>query len=179
MPLNEEIKFQLAGGAAGAEPDLGLIWIHATGPGNIEYPIQRSTLANPRFLAIFTTTLVFTAGVWSAFAAVTFTNPLRGGIYQCNALWLVAANGLAYQVNFPRQPMYQGRKLFPGNLCDQVYSNAIMRFGGTWLNGLGKFNSFENFLIRVLANTTTGSATYTGYADLTYLSPSGMDTAPL
>lgn len=179
VPLNEELKFQIAGGAGGAEPDLGVVWLRAAGGGAQDYPIQKSTLTNPRFLAIGTCTLVFTAGVWSAQAAFNFTNPLRGGIYQVNAFWLVAANGLIYQINFPRMPMYQGRKIYPGNLCDQVYGNQIMRFGGNWLGGLGRFNSFEGFNVRVLANTTTGSAAYTGYADLTFLTASGMDTMPL
>lgn len=135
VPLNEQITFKAAGGAGGAEPDLGVIWLRASGGGATDYPIPPASLANPRFMAIFTVTLVLTAGVWSAQAAVTFTSPLRGGIYQVNGLWLVCANGLIYQINFPRMPMYQGRKIYPGNLCDQIYGNQIMRFGGDWLGG--------------------------------------------
>jgi hypothetical protein len=180
LPINEEIKFQIAGGAGGAEPDLGLIWIQANTPGGWDLSIKPATPTNPRFLAVGTAAVVvLTAGVWSPFYNFTITSPLRGGIYQVNAFWLVCADGLAYQINFPRMPLVGGRKLFPGNLCDQTYGNQINRFGGTWLNGLGRFNRYEGFQIRVLANTTLGAATYTGYADLSYVSSAGMETSPM
>lgn len=178
VPLNEEVQCKLAGGAGGAEPDYGLIFLRASGAGAQDYAIMPATLANPRFLAIGTATIVETAGVWSPFANMNFTNPLRGGAYQLNGLIMVCAHAIAYQVNFVKLPLYQGRKLFPGNLVENAYGNQILRFGPNWLGGLGRFNNFELPQIRVLASTTEASATYTFYADLTYLGATGPDALP-
>lgn len=178
IPLNEEIAFKLAGGAGGAEADFGLFWIRASGAGAQEYAIPTPTKDMPRFLAVFTCTLTITIGLWSNLAAITFTNSLRGGAYQCNGAWLVCAKALAYRINFVKSPLYQGRKMYPGNLCDTIYGNQILRFGGTWLNGLGRFNNFELPQIQVFGSITTGSATYTGYMDLSYLGTAGPDAQP-
>lgn len=178
LPLNEEIKFQLAGGAGGAEADFGIYWIRASGPGGNDFPIQPASLQYPRFIAIFTVTQVITIGVWSSFGAITFTNPLRGGAYQCNAAWLVNAKALAYRINFVKSPLYMGRKMYPGNLCDTTYGNQVMRFGGNWLGGLGRFNNFELPQLSCFGSITTGSASYTGYMDLTYLGNTGPDSMP-
>lgn len=178
VPMNEEIQMKIAGGAGGAEPDLGCLFLRANGPGAINFDIPKPTLDRPRFLALFTSTITFTAGAWSSFAAITFTNGLRGGGYQCNGCYLVAANGFLFRLNFVKMPMYQSRKLFPGWLCDQTYGNQVQRFGPSCMGGWGRFNNFELPQIQVLANTTTGSATYTGYMDLSYLGPTGPDAQP-
>lgn len=178
MPMNEELKMQIAGGAAGAEADFGLIWLRAAGIGASDYPMIQATRERPRFLAIFTVTQVITIGVWSAFGAMSFTSPLRGGAYQVNGLWLVCNKAAAYRINFLKYPSYNGRKLYPGNLVDTTYGNQIMRFGGNWLGGLGRFNNFELPQLSVFGTITTGSATYTGYADLSYLGDTGPDALP-
>jgi hypothetical protein len=178
LPMNEEIKFQLAGGAGGAEIDAGIIFIRPTGAGKVDYAIMPSTLTNPRFVAIFTATIVKTAGAWSPFVAITFTNPLRGGGYQMNGLFLVCATSMAFRINFVKAPMYQGRKLFPGGLNENAYGNQILRYGANWLGGLGRFNNFELPQISTFGGSTVGSATFTGYADLTYLGASGADALP-
>jgi hypothetical protein len=178
MPQNEELKFQIAGGAGGAEADFGIVWLRAAGPGAQDYPIRPSTRENPRFNAIFTVSQTITIGTWSPFAAMTFTNQLRGGAYQVNGLWLVCAKAALYRINFVKMPMYQGRKIFPANPCDTTYGNQIMRFGGNWLGGLGRFNNFELPQLSTFGTVTTGAATYTGYADLTYLGSQGPDAMP-
>lgn len=178
VPLNEELRFQLAGGAGGAEADHGLIWLRASGPGAADFSIPKATPDRPRFLAIFTATIVKTINTWSPFVAMNFTNPLRGGAYQLNGLMLVCATSLAYRINFVKFPLYQGRKLFPGNLNENAYGNAISRFGPNWLGGLGRFNNFELPQISVYATTTVASATFTGYADLSYLGATGADAMP-
>lgn len=178
LPMNEEIKFQLAGGAGGAEIDIGIIFIRPTGAGKMDYPIPPATMAMPRFLAIFTATIVKTAGAWSPFVAMNFTNALRGGAYQLNGLFLVCATSVAFRINFVKAPMYQGRKLFPGGLNENAYGNAILRFGPNWMGGLGRFNNFELPQISTFGGSTVGSATFTGYADLSYLGTAGADAMP-
>lgn len=169
IPLDEEIQFKQANAAGGAERNFGLLWLRATAGGTTDYPVQPATRANPRFIAIGTHTTVVTQLLWSPFVNMAFTNPLRGGVYQLNALWTIVATGLAYRINFIRQPMYQGIKLFPGNLCEATFGNRILRYGGDWLGGLGRFSSLELPQISILGGTTAGSATYTFFADLSYL----------
>lgn len=178
IPLNEELQLKLAGGAGGAEPDYGIIWLRASGPGAVDYVVPTPTLTNPRFFALFTATLVLTAGVWSPFGGITFTNPLRGGAYQCNGAFLVCAHAVAYRINFVKSPMYAGRKLYPGGLVENAYGNQILRFGDAWLGGQGRFNNFELPQMAVLGSTTETSATYTGYMDLSYLGATGPDALP-
>jgi hypothetical protein len=178
VPKNEEISFKLAGGAGGAEPDYGIYWLKAAGAGATEYPIPTPTPQAPRFWAIGTATIVLTAGVWSPLVNMAFTNTLRGGMYQLNGLNLVCAHSIAYRINFLRSPLYQGRKMYPGSLVENAYSNQILRFGPNWLGGLGRFNYFELPQIQVLGSTTTGSATYTFYADLSYLGQAATDQIP-
>lgn len=178
IPMNEEIQWQASNSAGGAEPDLGIIWVRPSNNGGMQYPVVPGTLQNPRVMAVFTVTLVLTVGVWSPFVTLTFTNPLKGGAYQVNGLELICANGVAYKMNFVKSPLYQGRKMYPGNLTVAGYENAPLRFGPAWLDGLGRFNNFELPQISVLAGVTTGSTTYTGYADLTYLGNVGADAMP-
>lgn len=178
LPMNEEIQWQCANSAGGAEPDIALIWIRPAGAGGMSYPVQPGSLQNPRVMAVFTVTLVLTVGVWSPFITLSFTNPLKGGAYQVNGLELICANGVAYKMNFVKAPLYMGRKIFPGSLTSAGYEAVPLRFGPTWMDGLGRFNNFELPQISVLAGVTTGSTTYTGYADLTYLGTVGVDALP-
>lgn len=178
LPLNEEIQIQISGGAGGAEPDYGLIWVRPTGIGQPNYPDLKATLNNPRVYADVTFTGAITAGVWSSDFALTFTNPLRGGAYQINGAYVIINNALAYRLNFVKAPLYQGRKLLPGNLVEAAYGNNPLRFGDDWLGPMGRFNNFELPQIAILGTTTTGSATYHAVLDLTYLGNVGVDAQP-
>ncbi len=178
LPMNEELAVQISGGAGGAEPDYGLIWIKPSGPGAMDYTPITPTLANPRVFAAVTATIVLTAGSWSPFVNITFTNPLKGGAYQMNGAYWVVLHGLAYRTNFVKAPLYQGRKLFPGGLTEAAYGNVPLRFGTNWLGPQGRFNNFELPQVSVLGSTTTGSTTYSGILDLTYLGTVGVDAMP-
>jgi hypothetical protein len=178
VPMNEQFMAQSHNAAGGAEAHLMLWWIQAAGGGVPDWSVMPGTTTNPRTLAIFTATIVLTVGVWSPLVAITFTNPLRGGAYQINGASLVCANGTAFRWMFPKQPLYAGRKLQAGGLCDATYGNNPLRFGPTWLGGMGRFNYFEPPQIQALGNATTGSTTYTGYMDLTYLGDVGVGQVP-
>lgn len=178
LPLNEEVALQASAGAGGAEDVFGLIWIK---PSGIGAPSDRGVMAserNPRVTAIVTASITLTKGVWSPFANLTFTNPLKGGAYQVNGLYLVCAASLAFKLNFVKAPLYQGRKLFPGSYVENAYGNVPLRFGSNWLGPLGRFNNFELPQISVLGNAAVGAATYTGYLDLTYLGNTNADAMP-
>lgn len=178
VPQNEEIQFKIAGGAGGAEADFGLLILRCSGPGAPQYPLAPSTPTNPRFVAIGTATLTNTIGTWSPFAAMAFTNSLRGGAYQLNQLYLVCNKAALVRVNFVKQPIYQNRKLFPVGVCDTTYGNQPLRFLPRAFGGLGRFNNFELPQISTYATVTAGATAFTFYADLTYLGAGGADAMP-
>lgn len=175
LPMNEQIQAQSNNAAGGAEAELMLWWIKPAGAGAPDWQVMPGSVQNPRTLALFTTTITLTVGVWSPLATITFTNTLKGGIYQVNGAWLVVPNGTAFRFNFPIMPLYMGRKLFPGGLCEAAYGNNPMRFQPWWLGAWGRFNYFEPPQCQALGNATTSSTTYTGYMDITYMGPSGSD----
>jgi hypothetical protein len=178
IPMNEQFMARANNAAGGAAANIQLWWIQANGPGVPDWSIRPGTPQNPRTFALFTCTVALTVGVWSPLVQVNFPNPLKGGAYQINGANLVCANGTAYRWMFPKQPLYAGRKLQAGGLCDAAYGNNPLRFGSGWLGGQGRFNYFEPPQIQIIANATTGSATYTGYMDLTYLGDMGAGIVP-
>lgn len=178
LPMNEEIALQASAGAGGAEKVAGLLWITPKGQSDLRDTMAKATLQMPRVYALVTATLVLTAGVWSPFGTLTFTNPLKGGAYQINGAYFVVATSLAYKINFVKAPLWQGRKLFPGNLVENVYGNVPQKAGSNWMGPMGRFNNFELPQVSVFATTSAGSATYTGYLDMTYLGNVGADANP-
>lgn len=177
IPLNEQFQAQLANAAGGAEPDFMLFFLKPV-QDPAPYPVMAGTPSNPRTMAVITSTIVLTRGVWSPSVAINFTNPLRGGVYQVNGMYLVCATGICFRLIFPRSPFYMGRKLYPGGLCEAAYGNVPFKRGPWWLGGWGRFNYFEPPQIQVLAGTTAGSTTYTGYMDMTYMGQAGSDAMP-
>lgn len=178
IPMNEEIAVQISGGAGGAEPDYAIIWIQPPQGSTPDYGVPPSSLTMPRIFALVTTTAVLTAGTWSPFTNISFTNPLKGGAYQMNGAYWVVPKTLAYKHNFVKAPLYAGRKLFPGSYTENAYGNVPLRHGTMWLGPQGRFNNFELPQVSFLGTTTTGSTTYTGILDLTYLGTVGVDAQP-
>lgn len=179
LPMNEELAVQISGGAGGAEPDYALLWIVPSGsaPWAVAPPISTPTM--PRVFANVTATITLTAGVWSPFVTITFVNPLRGGAYQVNGAYWDVAHALAFRVNFVKAPLYNGqRKMFPGDLVENVYGNVPKKQGQDWLGAYGKFNNFELPQLSVLGTTSEGSATYNGILDMSYLGNTGADAMP-
>jgi hypothetical protein len=171
---NEEVQVQLSNNlGSGSEPEFVLAWIRPLG-FKPSLPTPSAEFGNlGRVRAIFTFTGAITVGVWSSDLVITITNTIRPGTYALIGCNVVCAHGIAYRFNFPRAPLYQGRKLYPGNLVEAAYGNIPLRQEDYWLGELGRFDTFELPLISILAGTTTTSATYTGYLDLVYLG-SGM-----
>lgn len=178
IPMNEEIAVQISGGAGGAEPDYCLLWIRPSVGAMPGYDMIKPTLSMPRVFALVTATIVLTAGSWSPFVPISFTNPLKGGAYQLNGAYWQIPKALAYKHNFVKAPLYQGRKMFPGGYVENAYGNVPLKLGVGWMGPQGRFNNFELPQVSALGTTTTGSTTYTGMLDLTYLGTSGFDAQP-
>ena len=177
IPVNEQFMAQMANGGS-ANASLMLWWIRAS-QSPVNWQTMPGTITNPRTFAIFTATIVLTVGVWSPVVAITFTSALRGGAYQINNAWLVCSTGTAFRWLFPKQPFYNGRKMMSGNLCEATYGNIPLKYGDQLFGPHGRFNYFEQPQIQAIGNATTGSTTYTGYADLTWLGDSGPGQIPM
>jgi hypothetical protein len=177
LPMNEELAVQISGGAGGAEPDYALLWIAPSQSQPWMQPPQPNAMPNLRTLAAVTGTVALTAGAWSPFVTIAFTNVLKGGVYQVNGAYWEVAHALAYRHNFPKAPLVNGtRKLFPGDLVENVYGNVPKKQGEDWLGPHGKFNYFEPPQVSFLGTTTEGSATYNGQLDITYLGNATADS---
>ena len=177
LPMNEEIAVQISGGAGGAEADYAFLWIMPARGAGTPLPAA-NTLTTPRLYANVTATVALLLGTWTNFVNITFINPLRGGAYQINGAYWMVPNSLAYKHNFVKAPLYNGRKLFPGSLTEHAYGNVPLKAGTDWLGPQGRFNNFELPQVSFLGTTATGSATYNGILDLTYLGTVGVDAQP-
>lgn len=169
LPQNEQIQFQIANAAGGAEADYGLIWIVPSGSAPWMTAPPTPTVGAPRVKATITATTATTAAQWSPLVTVSFSNTLKGGAYQVNGCYWVIAHALAYKHSFPKWGFNGPRKVTPGNLVENAYGNVPLKQDLDWLGIQGVFNYFEPFQVSFLASTTEASATYTGYVDMTYL----------
>lgn len=170
IPMNEQIQVQASNNLAmGTESEALLMWITPPSDPRTIPPPPPPYGNMGRIRALFTTTIALTANAWSPDAAVTVPNLIKGGTYCVVGCQLVAARGVAVRINFPRAPLYQGRKLFPGDLCTAAYGNVPSKLGPQAWGPWGYFDTTEYFQMAVLANTTVASATYTGYLDLIYM----------
>jgi hypothetical protein len=175
IPQNEEIALQLSNNlGAGNQWQFGLLWISPKGSSR-QLPSPPAPIGNMgRVRALFTATIVLTAGQWSPDVIITIPNLLRGGTYCVAGLNIVCPNGIAYRLNFPRAPLFMGRKLVAGNLVDAAYGNVVQKEKDAWLGPLGYFDNVEYPLISILGAVSTASTTYTGYLDLIYLGQATM-----
>jgi hypothetical protein len=171
IPQNEEIALQLSNNAVAPEWEFGLIFI-APMPDDLRLPAPPQPIGNMgRVQALATVTTTLTQGAWSADATMTMTNIMHGGTYCIAGAQVICAQGIAYRMNFPRQPLYMGRKLTPGNICVASYANIVQKEGCEWLGPMGYFDTVQYPYIAILGATTVGSTTYTVILDLIYMGP--------
>ena len=172
IPQNEQVSAQISNNLAmGTEYEFVLMWL-LPGGKVMSQPNPPAPFGNAgRVQALFTVTTALTAGIFSGDTPIAVPNVLRGGTYCVAGLQLVVPNGIAYRVNFPRAPLYQGRKLNPGNLVQNAYGDVPQKEGTFWLGPMGYFDTSEFFQIAILGNQAVGSATYTGFLDLIYMGP--------
>ncbi len=180
IPKNEEIDFQGSNSDSGAVADsMSIMWISPQSRVS-PLPAPQSGIGSyGRVKAKFTVTCATTKGAWTADQTITITNLIKGGTYCLAGAYLVCTAATAYRVNFVRAPLYQGRKLQPGGLCEEAYGNVPLDKGLDWMGPMGYFDTFEYPLIALLGNTTAGSATYTGFLDLIYMGPNMLANQPL
>lgn len=179
IPQNEDFGLTLSGGAGGAENEYGVMWIAPKG-SNRMIPMPTSPYGSMgRVRMLFTVSITKTVLLWSPDARVNIQNLYKGGTYLILGLNLICATSIAFRLNFPQPPMYRGRKLSPGGLVENAYGNVPLDKGNGWLGPLGYFDTNEFFQLAVLASSTVGAATFTGYIDALYMSDKLMGQVSL
>ena len=168
VPQNDELAWEesVVSGAGGDSTDL-FLWITPSGSGwdrNLPTGIARQT-------ARFSSTITSAVGAWSADGSITFAENLKGGVYAVLGVYCQVANVRAFNVNFVRAQMFQGRKLFPGDIVVPNVGSIPNQKGPNWLGVWGKFHTFEPPQMRIYG-LTAGAKTVNGRMDLLYLGES-------
>lgn len=179
LPMYEDVNLAVSDTAVGGEQIIGHEWIgtegwtpdlsilqHMYGSGD-PYIGRRLTVNS-------TTTLNKGAGAWGADVAFTFEQLPRGGVYAVIGGEVVAAACSAWRINFPRQPLYHGRKLFPGDIVQQAVGDVPKKQGRNWLGVWGVFHTWE-LPFGSLFGQAAGTVAINGNIDLVYL---GGNTDP-
>jgi hypothetical protein len=161
--MNEEITFAATTGAA----DQATVALFVAGR---EWS-QNIPNGFPRFMV--RATVVIAAGTedtWGLPVAIVMERDLMNGVYAVIGAWVVAANALAFRIQFPSMQTYNGRQLRPGGLIQNTAALNPMpnqRFGfGEW----GRFHTFELPSIQIYSDAAGG--TYEVRLELTYLGQS-------
>lgn len=173
LPLYEDVNFAVSDTAVGGEQIIAHEWIGTQGwsadlgilqsmyGGNDPYIGRRMTLN-------FTTTLNKGAGAWGADVALTFEQLPRGGVYAVIGGDVVAAACSAWRINFPRQPLYRNRKLFPGDLVTQAVGTVRKKQPPSWLGVWGVFHTWE-LPFASLFGQAAGTVAVNGNLEVVYL----------
>jgi len=175
IPMNEQIALQLSNDlGSGNEYEFGLLWVKPQAQ-QIQVPQPGVALGNmARVTALITVTATLVAGAWTQDNVITIPNQIKGGTYCMLGLQLIVPNGIAYRLNFARAPLYQQRKLCPGNMTMTNYGDIPQRQNPWWLGPMGYFDTVELPLLAILGAAATASTTYVGYADLLFIGPQTM-----
>jgi hypothetical protein len=167
LPMWEEMDVQMSDNSGAAEHvETFLViapptWnLNAPGPGDPNSVVNSLTLK-------FTATVNTGAYSWSGLTPLVFESTLKGGWYSVLGMEVEGANLLAYQINFPRFPLVQGRKLLPGFLALNAIGNIPTFYDRKWLGWWGTFASWEVPQIQGIS-AAGGNISCTGYVDLLY-----------
>jgi hypothetical protein len=117
-----------------------------------------------------TTTLNKALQGWGADVALTFEQLPRGGVYAVLGGECVAAACEAWRINFPRSPLYAGRKPFPGSICQQAVGDVPNKLGRNWLGIWGVFHTWE-LPFASLYGIAAGTVAVNLNLDVVYLGP--------
>lgn len=153
LPQNEEISVNITDSAS--EQATSFLWLGSNN-WNQNLPRGKGPLPIMEIRLNFTAASI-TQNLWSGLQSVTFEQSLRGGTYSIVGCECFAANVLACRLVFPRAPMYQGRKLRPGFLCQQALGDlpaAPFPDNPLVWGEYGRFSTFEPPQVEFWINTT-------------------------
>jgi hypothetical protein len=152
LPTSEPINWQITNTAGATEHEELVLWIAPTGGWSRQIPAGR------RITMKFTATPTITVGAWSPFVALTAEQLPMGGYVAVIGAQAVFSHGIAFQINFPRMPLVNGRKFYPGDLCASAQGQFNWPMDRTWLGPWGAFHTFELPTISVWGSTAGANA---------------------
>lgn len=165
IPLNEEFQFQTSNDAGAPVRTNGVLWI-----GTEDWNRNLPSGIMP-FEIRCTAAATGVANAWSGATAITFEQSLRGGVYSICGAYFQGAGCIAARVIFPRQRLYQGRKLRPGHLVQNAVGDfppMLGQYQSTIFGEWGRFHTFEPPQLEVWANAA-GAVTIECRFRLVYL----------
>lgn len=124
-----------------------------------------------KFVARATLALTPTLNAWSGPQAITMSQSLRGGTYAILGTVVQGTNAVAWRWVFPRNKLYNNRRLRPGGLTQNAVGDVVNNQLDPWgvpFGVLGYFNTFELPSIE-LFGTLAGAITYQIFIWLAYL----------
>lgn len=161
IPQYEEMAWLVSDGGSAAEQESLLMFISPPG-WNRNVPQGQS-----RLTVKATATPNVGAYAWGQQSIITFETTLKGGWYSVVGCECLDTSLLAIQLNFPRMPLFNGRKLFPGTRCIQTPGAWPLFYDRGWVGWWGTFHSFE--LPQMLAmGYAAGTGSSTLFFDLVY-----------
>ena len=168
LPRDEEVAVEESNNLGmGNEDTTSFLWIADPGWNrNLPRGLMR---INVRVTAAAT----IVGDAWSAFAALTFAENLRGGWYSVVAAYCQSTALRAFRLMFPRMPLIAGRLLRPGALVTNAVGDLQTPDFNEGLGVWGSFHTFEPPQIQVYGDTS-GADTQEIRLDLIYHG----DTAP-
>jgi hypothetical protein len=161
LPMMEEISVQLSDNAGAATNVLALL---AIAPPNW----SRNQPAGQTNLTVKASMTINTGAFsWSGLTPFVFETTLKGGWYSIVGLEVEGTNLLAYQVNFPRFPLVQGRKLYPGSFAIGAIGNLPPYYKRDYYGWWGSFHTVEPPQIQGMS-AAGGNISCLAFVDLIY-----------
>jgi len=168
LPVNEEVQVQMSNSAGAAAQNTAVLFV-ATMQHSNKLPMPAPPGINIRVAVSCSVTAV--ANAWAGPAPITFAQSLRGGVYSVVGMDGGSATLVASRLVFPRNPLYNGRRLRPGCILDTPFTNSPPQYGvsqARLFGEFGRFHTFEPPQIEVFANAA-GAINPSYLLDLVYL----------
>lgn len=174
LPLEEEIQVQVSNNLGAATEQESAVLNLGTPDWNTNIPpgVAPMGLTQPLTAILQATfTLTPTINVWSGGQVLAFTQSLLGGVWSVIGGVVQGANAVAWRIIFPRNRLYNGRRLRPGGLVQTAAGDIVNNAVHPWILGwgeLGRFHTFEFPTVEVFG-ATAASTTYRVFFWLRYL----------
>lgn len=152
LPLNEEITIEATTTAAGPQDVQFPLWLAR--------PEWQPLEPNGEEIGWVRATVVIAAGAeaaWSNPVAITLERDLYNGVYAVVGAHVIAANAVAFRMDFRTQPCVGGRKFRPGGLVMNAIGDVPSHLQGYGLGEWGRFSTFELPSIQTLDDSAGGT----------------------
>lgn len=167
IPQNEEFQVQASNNlGAGTEIENVILQLAPDGWG------QNLERGDYMFPVRATVTITPTLNAWSGPNILSFIQSLRGGTYAILGTTVQGTNAVAWRWVFPRNKLYNGRRLRPGGAIQNAVGDVICNQVDPWVLGWGVKGYFaSNELPQIeVFGTVAGAITYQVFMWLAHLS---------